>query len=52
MVEYALLVSHNALGTLATQVSSWANSVNWTVVGAVVGGLLFVRFALKAPRVR
>ncbi|HTK43172.1 MAG TPA: hypothetical protein VL287_16420 [Gemmatimonadales bacterium] len=52
MVEYALLVSHNALGTLATQVSSWMDSVNWTMVGAIVAGLLFVRFALKAPRVR
>jgi hypothetical protein len=52
MVEYALLIGHNALGSLAMQVDSLANSVNWALVGAVVGGLLFVRFALKPPRVR
>jgi hypothetical protein len=52
MVEYALLVGHNALGNLAAQVNSVASSVNWTLVGAVVGGLLLVRFALKPPSVR
>ena len=51
MVEYALLLSRSALSSLATQVSSWATSVNWVLVGAIVGGLLFVRFALKPPRV-
>jgi hypothetical protein len=52
MVEYALLIGHNALGNLAMQVNSMANSVNWSLVGAVAGGLLLVRFALKPPRVR
>jgi hypothetical protein len=51
MVEYALLVSHNALTSLAGQVNALASSVNWGLVGAIVGGLLFVRFALKPPRV-
>jgi hypothetical protein len=51
MVEYALLLGHNALTSLATQVNNLAASVNWVLVGAVVGGLLFVRFALKPPRV-
>ena len=40
MVEYALLVSHNALGTLATQVNSWMSSVNWTVVESAMRGRL------------
>jgi hypothetical protein len=33
---------------------SYANGWSWlylTLVGAIVGGLLFVRFALKPPRV-
>jgi hypothetical protein len=51
MVEYALLVGHNALGSLASQVNTLAGSVNWVLVGAIVGGLLLVRFALKPPRV-
>lgn len=50
MVEYALLVAGNALSALAGQVGSWAGSVNWAVVGAVAGGLLFLRFALKPRR--
>ena len=51
MVEYALLIGHNALVSLAGQVNALAGSVNWAAVGAIVGGLLFVRFALKPPRV-
>jgi hypothetical protein len=51
MVEYALLIGHNALVSLAGQVNAVAASVNWPLVGAIVGGLLFVRFALKPPRV-
>jgi hypothetical protein len=51
MVEYALLVGHNALGSLASQVNALAGSVDWVLVGAIVGGLLFVRLALKPPRV-
>jgi len=51
MVEYALLIGHNALASLAGQVNALAGSVNWALVGAIVGGLLFVRFALKPPRI-
>jgi len=51
MVEYALLIGHNALVSLAGQVNALAGSVNWVAVGAIVGGLLFVRFALKPPRI-
>ncbi len=51
MVEYALLIGHNALGSLAGQVNALASSVNWALVGAIVGGLLFVRLALKPPRI-
>jgi len=51
MVEYALLIGHNGLVSLAAQVNAVAASVNWPLVGAIVGGLLFVRFALKPPRV-
>jgi len=51
MVEYAVLIGHNALASLAGQVNALAASVNWPLVGAIVGGLLFVRLALKPPRV-
>jgi hypothetical protein len=51
MVEYALLISRNSLSLLAGEVNSYASSVNWLVVGAVVFGLIFVRSALKPPRI-
>jgi hypothetical protein len=51
MVEYALLVGRGALSSLAGQVDLLASSVNWVLVGAIVGGLLFVRLALKPPRI-
>jgi hypothetical protein len=53
MVEYALLISRNSLSLLAGEVNSVASAVNlnWLLVGAIVFGLIFVRSALKPPRI-
>ena len=52
MGEYALpRGADNAPSSLAGQVTPWPARSNWALVGAIVGGLLLVRFALKPPRV-
>ncbi len=44
MVEYALLTGGIALQTLYSHVTSFAGSINWVMVGAVV--LVVVTFRL------
>ena len=48
MVEYAVLVAGTALRSLADDVSTFADGINWTVVGYAALVLLALRIAAWA----
>lgn len=48
MVEYAILVAGTGLRSLAADVSSFADGLNWTFVGYIALLLLALRIAFWA----
>lgn len=50
MVEYALILAHNASGSVAHNVASWASQVQWETVAYLVLGLIALRMAVSAFR--
>lgn len=55
MVEYAVLVAHSSLVTLAPYARSaelWLSRLNWEVIGYAALGLVALRIAAWAFRTR
>ena len=55
MVEYAMLLAQNGLGTigaLAHTAEVWLSRVNWQVVGYVCGALIALRLVTWTLRTR
>ena len=57
MVEYAVLVAHNSasfMSGVGNDVFSWASRLDWSMLGYVAAGLLFLRlvFGIMKPTSR
>ena len=50
MVEYALILAHNAAGFFPQNLTSWVSQVRWEWVVYGVLGFVFLRFAVGALR--
>jgi hypothetical protein len=50
MVEYALILAHNATSLFPQDVMSWVSRVRWESLGYAALALLAVRFAVWAFR--
>jgi hypothetical protein len=54
MVEYAVLVAHNSanfMSVVSSDVLSWTSRLDWSMLGYVAAGLLFLRlvFGIMNP---
>ena len=50
MVEYALVLAHNATGLFSQGLTSWVSQIPWQSVGYGVLGLILLRIAMGALR--
>jgi hypothetical protein len=50
MVEYALLLAHNASGLVPQNIMAWASQLHWESLGYAALGLIALRFAVWAFR--
>jgi hypothetical protein len=50
MVEYALVLAHNATGAFANGAMSWASQLHWESLGYAALGLVALRIAVWAFR--
>lgn len=50
MVEYALILTHNASGAFAHDVVSWASQLNWESLAYAALGLVALRIVVGAFR--
>jgi hypothetical protein len=50
VVEYVLILAHNAAGFFPQELTSWISQVRWQSVGYGVLGLVLLRFAWLALR--
>ena len=50
MVEYALVLAHNASGLFSHDVMSWALRLHWETLGYAALGLVALRIAVSAFR--
>ena len=50
MVEYGLILAHNATGLLTQDLVSWVSEVGWERIGYAVLALVALRLAVGAFR--
>ena len=50
MVEYALILAHNASGFFGHDIISWASQLHWESLGYAALGLIALRIAVWAFR--